>query len=226
MEHLIRQSDIIPRHVLMQKIHIIGAGAIGSHTSVGLSKMGLTNQTVWDFDSVSVENMNCQGYRFKDIGRKKVEALKEIVKEYSGDDIEIRYERFEVQPLSGIVVCAVDSMAAREKIWEQVRGSYSVDYIIDPRMGAENAHLYVMKPSDSKDIVSYEKTLYSDSEASEDRCTAKSTMYCASLLSGLVCKAVKDIVVKEPYTRVSLWNIRENQLSQWKKTLQDGSVKL
>src|SRR5690554_2378200 len=150
LQHLIRQSDVIPAEVLAQKIHIVGAGAIGSMTSITLAKMGFINQTVWDFDEVSIENLSNQGYRFKDIGRAKVEALQDIVFDYSNHRIEIRKEKFEKQKLSGIVISAVDSMAVRKQIWQSVKGSLLVDYLIDPRMSLEYALMYTMNPNDKK----------------------------------------------------------------------------
>lgn len=216
LQHLIRQSDVIPAEVLSQKINIIGAGGIGSHTSVALAKMGFINQTVWDFDEVSIENMNSQGYRFKDIGRPKVEALQDIVFDYSNHRIEIRNEKFEKQKLSGIVISAVDSMAVRKQIWQAVKGSLLVDYLIDPRMSLEYALMYTMNPNDKKDQESYEKTLYSDEGSVQEPCTAKSVMYTTNLISGLVAKAVKNIVIKQQYPRVTQWDIAENNFLSWK----------
>ena len=107
-------------------------------------------------------------------------------------------------------------MAARKGIWDaHVKKAMATQYIIDPRMGAETALLYVMSPMNSKDIESYEKTLYTDDNAVQERCTAKSTIYTANLLAGLVCKAVKDIVTDNPFTRTTQWDIGKNQLMSW-----------
>ena len=218
MDHLIRQFDLIPLAKLSQRITIIGAGAIGSHTSIALAKMGFTNQIVYDFDKVSVENMNCQGFRMKDIGRVKVEALKEIIQEYTGSDIEVKNEKFERQKLRGIVISAVDSMRVRVDIWNAIKDDFMVDYLIDPRMSIEYAVMYVMKPTDKKDQISYEKTLHSDEESVQERCTAKSVMYTANLISGLAARAVKNIVCREEYDRVLNYNIEKNDLMRWGKS--------
>ncbi len=216
MMHLIRQSDLIPMRTLAKRIHIIGAGAIGSHVSIALAKMGFLNQQVYDFDSVSIENMSCQGYRFKDIGRLKVDALKEMVHDYSNQDIDVVPSRYEGAKLDGIVVTAVDSMAVRKMAWLALKGCQLTDFIIDPRMSAEVATMYVMDPKLDKDITAYEKTLFDDSAGVQERCTAKSTMYCASMISALVCKAVKDLVNKDPYPRVTNWNIKDDHFQSWR----------
>lgn len=214
---LMRQSDLIPMDRLDKRITIIGAGGIGSHTAIALAKMGFTNMVVWDFDDVSAENMNAQGYMFKHIGRPKVECLRELVKDYANEDIEIRNEKFEAQQLTGIVISAVDSMAVRRLIWNKVKGSALVEKLIDPRMSIEYAVMYVMDPNDKKDQTTYEKTLYTDAEAVAEPCTMKAVMYTTSMIAGLVGKAVKSIATDKPYTRNLVFNIEDDFFQCWRK---------
>ena len=218
-EHLTRHIDLIPLDVLGQKITIIGAGAIGSFTTLCLAKMGFGDITVYDDDKVETVNMGAQFFRFKDIGSPKVTALKELVADFTQTLIEAKYERYIKGNFPGIVISAVDSMEVRKTIWGNHKSKAPfTKAIIDPRMGAEVANLYVMNPMDAKDIESYEKTLYSDTDAVQERCTAKATIHCASMLSGLVAKTVKDLVVNpETYWRITQWSIKENQFLSWKK---------
>jgi molybdopterin/thiamine biosynthesis adenylyltransferase len=184
--------------------------------------MGFNDITVYDFDKIEVENINCQFYRFSDIGKLKVEALKEIVKDFTGVEIEAKPERYEKGMMSkGIVISAVDSMEVRRMIWENHKSfAISTRLIIDPRMGAETALAYAMKPCDPKDIKSYEKTLYSDEDAVQERCTAKATMYTALALSAHVAKIVKDFLCteNERYARTMQWDIGENIQKCWHST--------
>ncbi len=216
-EHLTRQAEIIPFDVLSKKITVIGVGAIGGWTVLSLAKMGFSNIKVYDPDVVSIENMNCQFYPYKAIGQSKVEALKKLVKAFANVNIETVHGLYtsDDAPGEGIVITAVDSMSARRMIWDNHVGNPLTEYIVDPRMGAEMSLMYVMDPNHDKDIKSYEKTLYTDENAVQERCTAKSTIYTANLLAGQVCKAVKDIVVGKPYTRVSQWDIGNNKAMWW-----------
>jgi len=211
-EHLTRQLDLIPIRVLGEPITIIGAGAIGSFTALTLAKMGFQDITVYDFDKIEVENMNCQFYRFSDIGKQKVEALNELVKDFTGVDISYFPSRYEAGQFKGIVVSAVDSMEVRKLIWDNHKETaLATKLIIDPRMGAEFGLCYAMNPMKDKDIKSYEKTLYSDSAAVQERCTAKATMYTALAISSHVCKVIKDYLCEEQrYARVMEWNIAQN----------------
>lgn len=218
--HLTRQSDIIPMSALTTPITIIGCGAIGSFTALALAKMGLTNMTVWDHDVVSVENMSCQWYRKFDIGTNKALALKDLIQSFTEEDITGAPFAFDGKAAfmpTGIVINAVDSMATRREIFESIKKFYGVNWYIDPRMGAEDALLYCMNPHEPGDVKAYESTLYSDAGAVQERCTAKSTMYTACLLSGLVAKTVKNLVCKEDYPRVSQWSIKHNDLKSWKR---------
>jgi len=218
--HLTRQMDIIPVDVLGEKITIIGAGAIGSLTALCLGKMGFGNITVFDDDKIEEENMNCQFYRFKDITSPKVVALKHLLHDFTMTSPDIEERRYERGVFPGIVISAVDSMEVRKKIWMNHKNQAPfTKAIIDPRMGAETALLYVMNPMDGKDIDSYEKTLYSDEDAVQERCTAKATIYTACMLSGLVAKAVKDLLVcPGKYLRLAQWSIKDDQFMAWKKS--------
>lgn len=217
-DQLIRQSEIIPSRVLDTEITVIGAGAIGSFVVLALAKMGFNRIAVWDFDEVSDANMSCQWYRTKDIGKPKVVALQELIRDFTGLGIETHDERFEGQRvLSGIVISSVDSMKVRKVIWDAVKGHGGVTHLIDPRMAAEYALSYVMDPHNPKDIKAYEVTLYSDANAVKERCTAKATMYTATMLAGYVAKHVKDLVTGTPYARVTNWNIATNVLQNWTK---------
>ncbi len=213
-QHLTRQLDVLPVSSLGETIHIIGAGAIGSLTALSLAKMGFTNIFVFDDDKVEVENMNCQFYRLSDIGKLKVEALAELIKVFTGTEIEPIAKRYNGEgPLPGIVISAVDSMSARRTVWEAHEGiSPSTKAIVDPRMAVETALLYVMNPMSERDAKAYKATLYTDENAVQERCTAKATMYTAQLLSGLVAKAVKDLVTKSAYPRVVNWSIKDDQM--------------
>lgn len=214
-EHLTRQLDIIPLDTLGEKITVIGAGAIGSWVVLALAKMGFSDITVYDDDTISIENMNCQFYPVTNIGMNKAEALAAMVELFTGNKIVAKPERYEGGMFKGIVIAAVDSMKVRKNIWDNHKESYFTKYIIDPRMGAEDALLYVMNPTDERDVASYEKTLYSDADAVQERCTAKSTIYTANMLSGLVAKAVKDIVTRNKYPRVAQWSIKDHAFQAW-----------
>lgn len=210
---LMRQLDIIPMYALDIPITVIGAGAVGSHVVKALAQMGFDDITVFDDDVVSEENLNSQGYPVDALTEPKVMALANIVEAYTGEKgiLDVRPERYDGGVFEGIVISAVDNMATRKLIWENHAGkALKTLAIIDPRMGAEFALLYVMNPMKPTDQITYTKTLHTDEEGVPEPCTAKATIYTAMLLAGLVCKAVKDVAMGLNYTRSVVWNICAN----------------
>ncbi len=211
---LTRQLDFIPMASLNAQINIVGAGAIGSWVALSLAKMGFIDITVWDDDEVSIENMNCQFYPMTMIGRPKVEALASMVELFTGTKIETK-RRYDGQPLHGIVVSALVNMATRRLIFD--KRVANTTWIVDPRMSLEAASIFNCDLRNPSMVEMYSKTFYSDSDAVQERCTAKSTIYTANLIAGLVCKSVKDIATntKSETVRNAEWHIGKNQLFAW-----------
>jgi len=214
--HLTRQYDLIPIEALNMPVTIIGAGAIGSSVALWCAKLGLTDISVWDHDTVAIENVSCQLYGRAHIGMAKVDALKQIVRELSnGTEIKAHNSMWFPDPnlTKGIVVLAVDCMETREKIFKKIgEDHFGVTLVIDSRMGAETALMYAMRPHDTRDRESYKKTLYKNEDAVQEPCTGKATGYTSTLLSGWVVKTIKNIITKQPYPRVTMWNIRDNAM--------------
>ena len=214
-EHLSRQSDILPSAVLGEPITIIGQGAVGSWTTLALAKMGFCNLTTFDHDKFDTVNLNSQFCRLRDIGQFKSEAVAAMVMEFTGVQVRYNTQRYESGIFPGIVISAVDSMAVRKRIWEQAKLSPFTRAVIDPRMAGQACQAYVMRPSEGVDRLDYEKTLYGDSEALQERCTEKAIIYTSNLLSGLVCKAVKDLLTKPNHLRIAIWDIAGDQFEAY-----------
>lgn len=209
--------DIIPTKVLGEPITIIGAGALGSWSAKALARMGFGNLTVIDYDHVDTVNLNSQGYKFSDVGLPKVEALKRAIDEETGVKIKTILGKYERGIFPGIVIAAVDNMKTRKLIWEEHKEiAAATKAIIDPRMGAEHAALFVVRPTNPEDIEGYPKSLFDDEDGVHEPCTAKATIYTAYLLSGLIVKAVKDLVTGKPnYLMSAQWDIAANEVLLW-----------
>ena len=213
----IRQSELVPEECLSTPITVIGAGAVGSWTTLALAKMGFESIEVWDFDKVDDVNMACQFFGVRDIGKPKVDALQSRVYDMTNVMLSTENKRYEGgQWFPGIVIAALDSMAVRKSLWEAHRETaLTTRAFIDPRMGAEVAQLYSMRPMVTQDVEAYERSLYSDDQAVHERCTAKATTYCALMLSGLIAQTVKQVAAGQKYTRTATWSIRDGQLHAW-----------
>ena len=216
-QRLTRQLDIIPVAVLGEPITIIGAGAVGSWTAKALARMGFADIRVFDPDVVDMVNLNSQGYRLTDVGLPKVDALRIAILEETGTRIEAVQAKYEGGKFRGVVIGAVDNMEARAKIWSEHLLAFGVTGIIDARMGAEQIIVQVIRPGDPSDRENYPKSLYSDAQAMHEPCTAKATIYTAYLISGLIVKAVKDLVTAGNYLKRTEWNVAKNDALMFKK---------
>ena len=186
-----RQLDIVPLDRLRKaRVTVIGCGAVGSFTAFTLAKMGVGKITVYDHDTVTEHNLPNQLFRIQDIGKEKVVALREIVEEFHGINVETRGKYLD-QPLGGIVIVAVDSMDARISLWERVKYNPSVDLFIDSRMGAEVGRIITIHPTDPSGVGFYEETLHSSREALQARCTEKTIIYTVLGIASSICGKVK-----------------------------------
>ena len=205
----VRQRDILPWEKLQAaRVTVIGAGAVGSFTALSLVKMGVGTVEVYDFDTVSVENLGPQWFRVCDLGRPKVEALAEQLAAFGGNVI-AHNERFVAQAVSGIVICTVDSMDARIAIWRHIRKCRRVDLYLDARMGAEVGKVLAIRPVDPEDCRIYQAELYPSTEAFRAPCTARSTIYCASGLASFLVATVGNHLAERRYRRELVVDFRQ-----------------
>lgn len=58
-------------------VGIAGAGGLGSTVAVSLARAGVGRLIIADFDRIEASNLNRQQYRIRQIGRRKVDALRE-----------------------------------------------------------------------------------------------------------------------------------------------------
>jgi molybdopterin/thiamine biosynthesis adenylyltransferase len=189
-----RQLDIIdPNEDITEPVTIIGAGGIGSPTVLSLTKMGVREIEVYDYDRIEEHNLPNQFFRIKDIGTEKVKALKSIVKDFTGINIKAYSEMFNGQDIEpGIVISGVDSMQSRKEIWEQVKYNVDAKLYIDARMLGEVCRIYTINPSTPSDISFYEKTLYDDPENEDnEHCTNRAVIYNVFMIASLISNQVK-----------------------------------
>lgn len=214
LQALVRQQDLINFQTLATPITIIGAGAVGGTAAFFLSKMGMCNIKLFDFDDVDMVNMNCQMFGLHNIGQPKVDAIASTVEQWCGSKVNANNKKFtpnDWASLEGIVLSGADSMAVRKEVFEAWQKAPATTHLIDTRMSIEYLTVYVLAKSDKKAVADYAKTLYSDEQAVQERCTLKSVIYTAALAGGWVCKAVKDIIVTgKPSYFQCVFNISKN----------------
>lgn len=204
----IRQRDIIDGTELQKgSVTIIGAGSVGSFTTLTLSKMGVGKIKVFDQDGIQDHNLPAQFYRKKDIGEWKVNALKNLISEFADTTIISRNRFYKDQKLSGVVIVVTDNMESRRNVWEQYKKQNCTSGFIEARMGAELSKLYTIKSTSPEDCDFYEKTLHTDAQSLKLPCTARTIIYNVLTISGLICRAYKALIMKENFPRELIFNL-------------------
>ena len=135
------------------KIHIVGCGSVGSTVAENLARMGVTKFVLWDFDIVENKNVVNQMFTQRDVGRPKVEALKDILLAINPDmekEIELQPKGWHGKLMSGYIFLCVDNIDLRREIVEKHMDSPFVKAVFDFRTGLENAQHYAADWSDYK----------------------------------------------------------------------------
>jgi sulfur carrier protein ThiS adenylyltransferase len=180
-----RQEDLVPQNRLAElKATVIGVGAIGRQVALQLAAIGVPRLQLVDFDVVDLTNVTTQGYCSTDVGMTKVlatlAAIRQLDPAIQVEAIEDRY-RPRIQ-IGQAVFCAVDSIDARAAIWRSAGGKCR--FWADGRMLGEVLRVLAATETAGRDH--YPTTLFRQSEAQAGRCTARSTIYAATIAAGLM----------------------------------------
>jgi sulfur carrier protein ThiS adenylyltransferase len=195
----VRQREIVPpKELAACHCLVIGVGAIGRQVALQLAAVGATAVDLMDDDTVAEENLAPQGYWPRDLGRPKVDATADACRlVYPEGDVAACWQRFRRSSVREVgcfkrdpgaeqvrvaVFCCVDSIATRAMVWDAVRGRSA--FFADGRMSAEVVRVLASgrPPSDRY----YATTLFSPERAYAGSCTARSTVYAASIAAGLM----------------------------------------
>jgi sulfur carrier protein ThiS adenylyltransferase len=180
-----RQEDLVPCDRLADvRATVIGVGAIGRQAALQLAAIGIPRLQIVDFDVVDLSNVTTQGYLANDVGQPKVAAVAAAIRQLDPaiavECIQDRYRpRLEI---GQAVLCCVDSIDARSAIWRSA-GS-RCHFWADGRMLGEVLRVLAVADNIGRDH--YPTTLFAQSEAQPGRCTARSTIYAASIAAGLM----------------------------------------
>jgi molybdopterin/thiamine biosynthesis adenylyltransferase len=198
MSRYLRQQDLCPMDALQAlNVTMVGCGAVGSFTALALGKMGVGHLVLFDADTVEEHNLPVQFFTNAALGRSKVEALADQLRAMTETAVTAIPEAYDGQPLTDVVISAVDSMDARRRAWNHVRGRREVDLYIDSRMGALVGQVLTVHPSSPVEEEAYRRTLHRQSEALAEPCTARSIVFTVLGISSMVAGIVRDHVVGE-----------------------------
>lgn len=187
-------SAIWYENIQKKTVILAGVGGIGSYVGFLLARMKPASMFIYDNDIVETVNMSGQLYGQSDLGRSKVSALAEMIRNYAGyDSVFAISERFTNESeASDIMICGFDNMAARKLFFNKwvnhVQSKPEEErkncLFIDGRLAAEEFQVLCIKGDDKYNINRYnDEFLFSDAEADETICSYKQTTFCANMIA-------------------------------------------
>lgn len=187
-------SAIWYENIQKKTVILAGVGGIGSYVGFLLARMKPASMFIYDNDIVEAVNMSGQLYGQSNLGRPKVSALAEMIRNYANySSVFAISERFTNESeASDIMICGFDNMAARELFfnkWLSHVQSKSEEerkncLFIDGRLAAEEFQVLCIKGDDEYNIRRYsDEFLFSDAEADETICSYKQTTFCANMIA-------------------------------------------
>lgn len=168
-------------------VMIGGAGGIGSWLTALLSRAGFECH-VFDFDVYETHNMGGQFLVKQAIGKPKVDALQELIRNFSDEEIQVYNEPYTEESMTNdIMFSGFDNMAARHiyfKRWLQYNEDNPNAIFIDGRLTAEQLTIFCVKGADYPAIDLFQrKYLYPDSNVPDAPCTFKQTSHTAAMIA-------------------------------------------
>lgn len=180
-----------PERLHGKPVHVIGLGAIGSNIVETLTRLGIEDIHIYDFDTVDTPNIANQVYYTHQLNKTKTEATAENIKAINPDaTITIHPDGWtEDVYLDGHIFIAVDSIETRKKIIESNLFNPNVITMSDFRMRLTDAQHYLAKWDDIKQKDALRKASdFTEEEAKE----ATPISACGTTLS--VYPTIKAIV--------------------------------
>jgi len=218
----LRQREVVPPQQLARyQGLVIGVGAVGRQVAWQLSAMGLPLLTLVDHDLVDVVNLAPQGYWPQDLGQAKVTATARLCQSTNPQlvihAVAERFRRSSRRTLPCFdqathrlaVFCCVDSIETRALIWEATKDHAA--FFADARMAAEVVR--VLASDNPVQETHYPTTLFSQAEAYVGSCTARSTIYTASIAAGLMLSQFTRFLRQLPVDRDLVLNLLSSELS-------------
>lgn len=187
-------SAIWYENIQKKTIIVAGCGGIGSYCIFLLARMKPASMFIYDNDVVEAVNMSGQLYGKSDVGKPKVSAIAEMVRNYADyGSIFAISEKFTCDSeASDIMICGFDNMGARSiffrKWLDHVKRKPEEErkncLYLDGRLAAEMFQILCIKGDDLYNIRRYDNEfLFSDAEADETVCSYKQTSFCANMIA-------------------------------------------
>ena len=118
-----KNSPKISQKINTITIGIAGCGGLGSNVAIALTRAGIKNIVIVDFDKVEISNLNRQQYSVHDIGNYKVDSLEKILESINPFVIVEKHKTkingkniFNIFKKCAVIIEAFDTVASKSMI--------------------------------------------------------------------------------------------------------------
>jgi len=123
----VKKAERIRKKLKASSVGIAGLGGLGSNAAVALARVGIGRLLLVDFDDVEKSNLNRQYYFLDQVGKLKVEALKENIQRINPElHVETHQSKLEKGSMEkpfkdvDVVIEALDSAETKATFIEEV----------------------------------------------------------------------------------------------------------
>ena len=185
---------------IQEKVIIVGgAGGISSNTIFQLTRVHPKSLYIFDDDTVEEVNLAGQMFNNDSVGKKKVDAIANIVKDFC------RYESTFAMPERYTEDSfTADIMKARKVFFNNwckhvnEQKDKSNCLFIDARLSFDTLQVFTITGDDEFNKTRYEKEfLFSDEEADETICSLKQTTFMACMIASFIVNNVVNFCANE-----------------------------
>lgn len=192
--------------IQLSTVVLAGLGGIGSYVLFCLSRMKPKQIFLYDDDVVELANLSGQLYSAPMVGKRKVDAMAELAKDFSCYyGVQAVPQRFTKDtPAGDIMICGFDNMQARKNFFEAWvkhlinHPSPERCVFIDGRLDMEEFQVFCMKGNDTYNIEKYHREyLFEDYEAESVQCSMKQTTYCANMIGSVIVNLFTNFIANQ-----------------------------
>ena len=153
------------------RVQIIGCGSVGSTVAELLARFGITDITLYDFDTVEAKNLANQMFFMKDVNVPKVVAVKNTLCDINPDcreTVKIVSDGWHGQRLSGYVFLCADSVDCWKAIVDANMMNPNIKAMFNFRTRLTDAQHYAADWKDERAKLSFRATMeFTHEEAAE-----------------------------------------------------------
>jgi molybdopterin/thiamine biosynthesis adenylyltransferase len=192
----LRSLDFFDPDTPHPAVDLIGLGGIGSFTAHAIARLGVNRLGLHDPDTVAEHNIGCQAYAWPDVGELKTDRTARVIETIAPYcDVATVPSKIQGRPdlahNQSVVIAAVDNMATRTELFNDLYLSPHTPLYIDARIAGQLVHVHAFDPTNLTHADKYRTSLHSDAEAIEAPCTAQNVIDVGYQVASLIVRVLR-----------------------------------